>query len=156
MPSKTTIYWLFNDICCYLFIAYFVRKIDVFQQTVVTRAYSRHWRHGCVFQGIFSEKRVFCLLAPPKQMSFLLISNENIFFKTQSTRLGAIVAPNKGLEQALLRVYYILSMIYQCCLMQAKHYPSQSIHNQEQNFLGKNLTNLFHIYWIWDRKKIRN
>ena len=31
-------------------------------------------------------------------MSFLIISNENIFLKTQGTRLGAIVAPNKGLE----------------------------------------------------------
>ena len=29
---------------------------------------------------------------------FLTISNENIFFKIQGTRLGAIVAPNKGLE----------------------------------------------------------
>ena len=37
-------------------------------------------------------------VAPPKQMSFLTISNENIFLKTQSTRLVAIVAPNKGLE----------------------------------------------------------
>ena len=31
-------------------------------------------------------------------MSFLTISNGNILFKTQGTRLGAIVAPNKGLE----------------------------------------------------------
>ena len=30
--------------------------------------------------------------------SFLTISNENIFFKTQGTRLGAIVARNKSLE----------------------------------------------------------
>ena len=35
-------------------------------------------------------------MAPPKQMSFLTISNENIFFKTQGTRFGAIVAVNKG------------------------------------------------------------
>ena len=39
-------------------------------------------------------------------MSFLPISNENIFFKTQGTRLGAIVAPNKGLEQALFSSYW--------------------------------------------------
>ena len=31
-------------------------------------------------------------------MSFLTISNEIFFFKTQGTILGAIVAPNKGLE----------------------------------------------------------
>ena len=53
---------------------------------------------GAIFWGTFFEKKAFCLLAPPKQMSFLTISNENIFLKTQSTRLGAIVAPNKGLE----------------------------------------------------------
>ena len=35
MPSKTTINWLFNDIWCYLFIACFDWKIDVFKQTVV-------------------------------------------------------------------------------------------------------------------------
>ena len=34
-PSKTTINWLFKDIWCYLFIACFDWKIDIFQQTVV-------------------------------------------------------------------------------------------------------------------------
>ena len=34
MPSKTTINWLFNDIC-YLFIACFDWKFGVFQQTLV-------------------------------------------------------------------------------------------------------------------------
>ena len=53
---------------------------------------------GAFFAGTFSEKRSFCLLALPKQMSFLTISNENIFLKTQGTRLGVIVAPKKGLE----------------------------------------------------------
>ena len=32
---KTTVNWLFNDVWCYLFIACFHWKIDVFQQTVV-------------------------------------------------------------------------------------------------------------------------
>ena len=32
MPSQTTINWLFNDIWCYLFFAYFDWKIGVFQQ----------------------------------------------------------------------------------------------------------------------------
>ena len=31
-------------------------------------------------------------------MSFLSIFDEDIFFKTQGTRLGAIVTPDKGLE----------------------------------------------------------
>ena len=54
---------------------------------------------GMFFWGIYSEKRAFCLLAPPKHMSFLTISNGNIFLKTQDTRLGAIVAPDdKGIE----------------------------------------------------------
>ena len=42
------------------------------------------------------EKRAFVLLALPQQMSFLTIFNENGFFKTQDTRLEAIVTPNKG------------------------------------------------------------
>ena len=52
---------------------------------------------GAIFGGTFSEKRLLCLLARPKQMS-LNISNENIFLETQGTRLGVIVAPIKGLE----------------------------------------------------------
>ena len=44
------------------------------------------------------EKKDIVFLAPPKQMSFLIVSNENIFSKTQGTRLGAIITPNKGLE----------------------------------------------------------
>ena len=53
---------------------------------------------GVIFWGTFSEKRAFYLFAPSKQILFLTISNENIFEKTQGTRLGATVAPNKGLE----------------------------------------------------------
>ena len=53
---------------------------------------------GAFFGSTFSEKRAFFLLAHPKQLSFLTISDENIFLKTQGTRLGTIVAPNKGLE----------------------------------------------------------
>ena len=48
---------------------------------------------GAFFKAHFLKKK-----APPEQLSFLTISNENIFFKTQVTRLGAIIAPNKGLE----------------------------------------------------------
>ena len=62
------------------------------------RAYSSHWVYGCVFGAHRSRKRTFCLLATPKQMPFLTISKENILFKTHCIRLGAIVAPNKGLE----------------------------------------------------------
>ena len=45
---------------------------------------------GAFFGGTFSEKKAFFffLLASPKQLSFLTISNENIFLKTQCTRLG--------------------------------------------------------------------
>ena len=52
------------------------------------------WGHGCFFGNISFEKRAFCLLAPPKQMLLLNISNEN----TKGARLGAIVAIDKGLE----------------------------------------------------------
>ena len=47
---------------------------------------------------MFWKKKDIVFLAPPKQMSFLIVSNENIFSKTQGTRLGAIITPNKGLE----------------------------------------------------------
>ena len=53
------------------------------------------------FGGNVFKKGAFRLLAPPNQMPFLTISNENIFFENQGTRLEAIIAPNKGLEQAL-------------------------------------------------------
>ena len=38
-------------------------------------------------------------------MSLLTISNENIFFKTQGTRLGAVVTPNKGLDLVLWCIF---------------------------------------------------
>lgn len=57
----------------------------------------RAFFRACFFV-FFPEKRAFCLAVPPKQMLYLTISNENIFFKTKGTRLGAAVAPNKGLE----------------------------------------------------------
>ena len=53
---------------------------------------------GAFFGASVFKKGAFYLIAPPNQMSFLTISNENIFFKNQGTRLGAIIAPNKGLE----------------------------------------------------------
>ena len=52
---------------------------------------------GAFFGTIFFRKD-FLFACTPMQMSFLTISNENIFFKNQGTRLGVIVAPNKGLE----------------------------------------------------------
>ena len=51
-----------------------------------------------MFLGQILWKKAFCLLAHPKYMLFLSISDENIFFKTQGTRLSVIVAPNKSLE----------------------------------------------------------
>ena len=37
---------------------------------------------GASFRAHFFEKRAFSLLAHPNQMSFLTISNENVFSKT--------------------------------------------------------------------------
>ena len=48
------------------------------------------------------EKWAFCFLAPPKRVSYLIISNENIFLKNRASRLGAKIAPNTGLEQTLV------------------------------------------------------
>ena len=38
---------------------------------------------GAIFGALFSEKRAFCLLVPPKRMPFLTISMKSIFFKTK-------------------------------------------------------------------------
>ena len=53
---------------------------------------------GAFLGGTFVLKKGICLLVPPKQMSFSTISNENIFCKTQDTKLVVIIAPNKVLE----------------------------------------------------------
>ena len=64
MPSKTTINWLFDNIWCYLFIACFDWKTEVFQQTVVRVYYilkrpvarkrlSRHRLLVCVISEVF-------------------------------------------------------------------------------------------------------
>ena len=57
----------------------------------------------------FLRSKGHWLLAPPKQMPFLTISNENIFRKTQDTRLSAIVAPNKDV---LNRFWYRCHLKY--------------------------------------------
>ena len=57
----------------------------------------------------FLRSKGHWLLAPPKQMPFLTISNENIFRKTQDTRLSAIVAPNK---EVLNRFWYRCHLKY--------------------------------------------
>ena len=54
-----------------MFSQYFQNLTDI-SFIKYCRAYSRHWGHGRIFfTGIFSIKRAFCLLAPPKQVSFL-------------------------------------------------------------------------------------
>ena len=65
---------------------------------IYSRAYSRHYGHGCGFLDISSgKKRTFCLLVGVQAdvISFLTISNENIFLKIQGIRLGAV---DKGPE----------------------------------------------------------
>ena len=85
-------------VCTHDFLRSKYWKVYLGAQTVF-RACSIHWGHGCIFfKVLFWKKMAFSLRAPPKQMSFLTISNENVFFETQGARLVAIVAPNKGLE----------------------------------------------------------
>ena len=50
------------------------------------------------FWGMSYEKWAFYFLAPPKHVSYLIISFENIFLKNQGSRLGVKIAPNTGLE----------------------------------------------------------
>ena len=71
--------------CC----KYHTHYVYLMRYVYTCRAYSRHWWDECVYQGFFL-KRAFYLLAPPKKMSFLTIPNEDISFKTQGNKLGAI------------------------------------------------------------------
>ena len=58
------------------------------------------------------------MLALPNQMSFLTISNE-YFFENQGSRLGAVIAPNKGLEQVLKSQFlFLVFVILFLCLKQ--------------------------------------
>ena len=59
------------------------------------------WGIGAFFGVNIFKKGAFCLPPPPNQMSFLTISNENIFFENEGTRFCSIIAANKGLEQVL-------------------------------------------------------
>ena len=56
-------------------------KTQSSQFFIASRAYFIYWGHGCIFRAHLLQKRTFCLLAPLKQMPFLTISNENVFFK---------------------------------------------------------------------------
>ena len=56
---------------------------------------------GTFFGAKVFQKGAFCLLAPTNQVSFLTFANEIFFLENQGTRLGVIIASNKGLEQAL-------------------------------------------------------
>ena len=55
---------------------------------------------------IFFKKQHFVCLHPVKNV-IITISNKNIIFKNQATRLGAKNAPNKSLEQALKEQVFI-------------------------------------------------
>ena len=132
----------FIEINIYLTVADVIKSTSkILTMFSVNRAYSRHWGNGCVLQDIFSEKSTFCQLAPSKQMSFLIISNENIFCKTQDTKLGALVAPNKGLELALLNIsdfqkaHYVLFYLICVSFFRSHCYKFQFFHKMLQQLL---------------------
>ena len=72
MSAKTTINWLFNDLCCYLFIACFDWKTDVFQQAVVRVYYIlNNFMWLCLvwcYQWTISKNRVKILWVKKKIM----------------------------------------------------------------------------------------
>ena len=132
----------FIEINIYLTVADVIKSTSkILTMFSVNRAYSRHWGNGCVLQDIFSEKSTFCQLAPSKQMSFLIISNENIFCKTQDTKLGALVAPIKGLELALLNIsdfqkaHYVLFHLICVSFFRSHCYKFQFFHKMLQQLL---------------------
>ena len=92
MPLETKVNWQFNDIWCYLLIAYFDWKIGVFQQTVVSVYYIldmtsnilaflaiRHLQAElCIQQGIFL--RYSCLYY--RSMVYIISVVIHIFCRT--------------------------------------------------------------------------
>ena len=62
-------------------------------------------------RAYFLKNKVFCLLAPPKQMSFLTISNENIFPKTHGTKLGIQNSPWLAGYLVLSYIEMLLSIV---------------------------------------------
>ena len=86
MPFKTTVNWLFNDIWCYLVIALFDWKIDIFQQTVVT-VY-------CILNTYFEilllfRKYTFFKIILPTFWSFCMVNRSiaNILIKSWNAHL---------------------------------------------------------------------
>ena len=98
--SRVTVLSLFKNMVVGIISFQFMdtQSIYINQTNITYRAYSRHWGHGGIFWGHIFWKKGFLFTCTPKQLSFLTISNENISLKSQGNRLGAIVAPNKGLE----------------------------------------------------------
>ena len=93
--------------------------------------------HGCVFKRLFYKKEAFCLFMTPKQMSFLIISNEDVL-----QNLGRVkVAPNKGLEQALIFTKYLNVQI----LLLTN--PQKSTHSTHRCKINSNFLSLLRLLY---------
>ena len=66
---------------------------------------------GAFLGGTFVKKMHVVGLHPQKQMPYLTMFNEKNFFKTQRTRLGAVVASYNGLEWALIERDHFLEIV---------------------------------------------
>ena len=100
---KQTALTFLAQICLQMDLGFEFEKTNVETKIIIleipSRAYSRHWGHGCISLGVhFLKKRHIVCFHFLNRCHFLSFSNENIFLKIQGTRLGAIVARNKGLE----------------------------------------------------------
>ena len=70
---------------------------EIYLIIAAQRTYSRYRGHVRVFRGTFYGGKKGYLLAPRKQMSFLIITTENVLFQHSANRLRATVLPNKSL-----------------------------------------------------------
>ena len=73
------------------------------------------------------------MLAPPKQMSFLTISKENIFFRTLGTSLGAIVATKKAL--AVFKYDEVSNTVYEYNIIKETALVYQRIPSAKETIL---------------------
>ena len=75
------------------------------------RVSSRHWTDGCVF-GAHFLKKACCLLALPKQMSFLTISNKKKFFSKLEALDWMRQSHPKKVQNRLCLYFFVWKILY--------------------------------------------
>ena len=87
------------------------------------------WGMGAFFWDKFDEKKghFVCLHPINRCHVIFIILNENIFFKTQGSRLAVIVTPNKVLEYVLVGIETLVPTFQKSYLYFQFCVPTKSI-----------------------------